>query len=58
MKGATLTLVYIALYRGIYIAIKIYRYEGPQTTLPIDLHRVLYIATIMDRYEGPLTTLT
>jgi hypothetical protein len=36
-----LTILTIALYRGLYLAIIIDRYEGPQTALTIALHRGL-----------------
>jgi hypothetical protein len=40
----------IALHRGLYLAIIMDSYDGPQSPLIIALHRVLYLAIIMDRY--------
>jgi hypothetical protein len=40
------------LHRGIYFAIIMDRYGGPQTALIIAVHRGRYLAIIMDRYGG------
>jgi hypothetical protein len=47
-----------ALHRGLYLAIIMDRYEGPNTTLSIALHGGLYLSVIMDRYERPHPALT
>jgi hypothetical protein len=47
----------IALHLGIYLAIIMVRYGGPQTSLPIALHGSLYIAIVMVRYGGPQISL-
>jgi hypothetical protein len=41
------------LLRGLYLAIIMDRYEGPQSALTIALLRGLYLAIIMDRLEVP-----
>jgi hypothetical protein len=45
------------MLRGIYLAIILDRYEGPQTPLNIALLRGLYLAIILDRYGGHQTAL-
>jgi hypothetical protein len=47
----------MALHRGLYIAIIIDRYEGPQTPLTIALLGRLSLANIMDLYEESQTAL-
>jgi hypothetical protein len=46
------------LLRGLYLAIIMDRYDGPQSALTIALLRGLYLAIIMDRYEGHQSALT
>jgi hypothetical protein len=43
----------VALHRGLYLAIIMDRYGGPQSTLTIALHRGLYLCIIMDPYGIP-----
>jgi hypothetical protein len=58
MKGRPHTALTIVLHRGIYLAIIMNRYEGPQPALTIALHGGLYLATIMDHHERPHTDIT
>jgi hypothetical protein len=48
---------YYSIDRGLYLAIKIDRHEGPQTPLTIALHRDFYLAIKIDGHEGPQTPL-
>jgi hypothetical protein len=48
MKGPKLPL--LALLRGLYLAILLFRYEWPQSPLTITLIRGLYLAILLDPY--------
>jgi hypothetical protein len=57
LYGSTHAALNIDLHRGLYLAIIIFRYEGPHTSLTIGLHGGLYLAFIYYLDEGPHTSL-
>jgi hypothetical protein len=54
---ATHNALTIALHGGLYLAIIMDRYEGPQNSLNIAFHGGVYLAIKMDCNEGPVTDL-
>jgi hypothetical protein len=49
---------YYTVYACLYLAIIMYRHEGPQTSLSIALHAGVYLVIIMHSHERPYIALT